>query len=105
MKGIHFLIEPRPCQVHPWLPEDIQQQQAGTHRPSAAQTIQRPGSSRQAAGLTLNIFPSSVTAAPPLLAPSQLLFFFFLATSCGMWDLVPQPGIEAVSPALDVWTL
>ena len=52
-------------------------------------------------------FPSSVTAALCLLAPSatDTFSFFFLAMSCGTWDLVPRPGIEPASPALEMWTL
>ena len=28
-----------------------------------------------------------------------------LGLSCSMWDLVPQPGVEPVPPALGVWSL
>ena len=28
-----------------------------------------------------------------------------LGPSCGMWDLIPRPGIEPESPALGVWSL
>ena len=28
-----------------------------------------------------------------------------LGASCGMWDLVPRPGMEPASPALGVWSL
>ena len=38
----------------------------------------------------------------------KYLFFTYLAMlglSCGMWDLVPWPGIEPESPALGAWSL
>ena len=28
-----------------------------------------------------------------------------MGLSCGMWDLVPSPGIETQPPALVVWSL
>ena len=31
--------------------------------------------------------------------------FFFLATPCSMWDLIPQPGVKHRSYALEVWSL
>ena len=38
--------------------------------------------------------------------PRFLFFFFFLlAASCGMWDLVPRPGIELMSSAVETWSL
>lgn len=30
---------------------------------------------------------------------------FFLATPCGLWDLSSSPGMESMSPAVEVWCL
>ena len=32
-------------------------------------------------------------------------FFKFLAILCSMWDLIPQPGIEPMPPAVQAWRL
>ena len=33
------------------------------------------------------------------------LFFFFLALPNSMWDLIPQPGIKSLPPAVEAWSL
>ena len=49
------------------------------------------------------LFAPSLQVPPPIQA--LLSFFFFLAASCGMWDLVPRPGIEPIPPSLGAWSL
>ena len=34
-----------------------------------------------------------------------IIYLAMLGLSCGMWDLVPWPGIEPESPALGAWSL
>ena len=35
---------------------------------------------------------------------STLLFFFFLAAPCSLWDLSSRPGMEPVPPAVEEWS-
>ena len=41
---------------------------------------------------------------PYLVISGKFLFFIFAALH-GMWDLVPSPGIEPMSPAVEVQSL
>ena len=41
----------------------------------------------------------------PLLVIQEAFGFSAPSLSSGMWDLVPQPGIEPRSPALGAWSL
>ena len=36
---------------------------------------------------------------------SRVIFLAMLGLNCGMWDLVPQPGIKPRPPALGAWSL
>ena len=44
-------------------------------------------------------------AAPGLSCGTQDLLASHLNLSCGMWDLIPQPGIEPGAPTLGAWSL
>ena len=45
---------------------------------------------------------SSLHQAPPSMGFSRHTYLVALCLSCGMWDLVPQPGIQPGHPALGV---
>ena len=30
--------------------------------------------------------------------------FYFLVASCGVWDLIPQPRVKLMPPAVEAWS-
>ena len=68
-----------------------------------------PGVEPVSPALAGGFFPPEPPGKPLLYLLFFLIFMFIylaaLGLSCGMWDLVPWPGIELGRPALGAWSL
>ena len=76
----------------------------------AAGAVGRGTTSQEGSGDSFDTAPSFFSPGVthlPLSFKKKIIFIYLTipGLSCGMWDLVPRPGIEPRPPALGTWSL